>query len=691
MNQEEQKQKPPPVPEAQDKLNSNTPFFSVPAASDRRNSDTDNCSHKVDTHHQNITCRDNTSNHKLTAHCTKSNLQSSSMALCANSTRVGPINAHPTHILMVPNTVTVTRTIPVANCSASTSNSGVSCSSSNNNTFKRMRPMIETNYGSTPDQGENQQQKENHQQEKAPIHGFNVQLNDVSSSMEDACGSGSGSGSGVAPEHSTSAMVYNTAQQQAGEEGNSQQIDTSTMQMTVEQIDDVIDKVDLPTNFSFPSSTMKRKPKARKAPILPISPKRAKVYVAAPQCAHPSSTDVKSTNANALVSITPASAFTPPPTTSASFSTPSKKRKATSSSLSPRKPSPSDTNTQSTISSSSSTKVLNPTLKTPTSGRWTREEHEAFLEGLKIFGREWKKVAQNIPTRTSAQIRSHAQKYFAKLARDEQQQAANASLGLGYAPNLVMGNVAGSLGIAGEVGLGDDGLKGGAVGSGGEFTQSVLERVDKILKDPRGAQLEVEETLTRLRARYNELQEKLFEKQRKKEQEEYQRRLRQQEQYELQKMGVADGHGQWVNPNDGQSNSLLPSTNIKFAPLAQAQNVVESVDHEHSTNLNRPDMETLSNALMSERFSAGGNSRESRLSPITLSTQSLKLHSEELIALHVLGGELYRSASRENLSNMHRSDSHRLPSEEPQGSPGSDTTDKKDNCKQQGAHDNQNN
>lgn len=47
-----------------------------------------------------------------------------------------------------------------------------------------------------------------------------------------------------------------------------------------------------------------------------------------------------------------------------------------------------------------------------TSGRWTAAEHEAFLEGLKIYGREWKKVASCIPTRTSAQIRSHAQKYL---------------------------------------------------------------------------------------------------------------------------------------------------------------------------------------------------------------------------------------------------------------------------------------
>eukprot|EP00815_Leptocylindrus_aporus_P006007 CAMPEP_0116050416 /NCGR_PEP_ID=MMETSP0322-20121206/368_1 /TAXON_ID=163516 /ORGANISM="Leptocylindrus danicus var. apora, Strain B651" /LENGTH=421 /DNA_ID=CAMNT_0003532963 /DNA_START=3393 /DNA_END=4656 /DNA_ORIENTATION=- len=51
-------------------------------------------------------------------------------------------------------------------------------------------------------------------------------------------------------------------------------------------------------------------------------------------------------------------------------------------------------------------------------GRWTREEHEAFLEGLKMHGREWKKVSEMIPSRTSAQIRSHAQKYFAKLSKE---------------------------------------------------------------------------------------------------------------------------------------------------------------------------------------------------------------------------------------------------------------------------------
>jgi len=50
------------------------------------------------------------------------------------------------------------------------------------------------------------------------------------------------------------------------------------------------------------------------------------------------------------------------------------------------------------------------------SGRWTRAEHEEFLKCLDIYGREWKKVSQRITTRTAAQIRSHAQKYFKKIS-----------------------------------------------------------------------------------------------------------------------------------------------------------------------------------------------------------------------------------------------------------------------------------
>lgn len=50
-------------------------------------------------------------------------------------------------------------------------------------------------------------------------------------------------------------------------------------------------------------------------------------------------------------------------------------------------------------------------------GRWTREEHEAFLEALQQYGKEWKKVAARVKTRTVVQTRTHAQKYFQKLQK----------------------------------------------------------------------------------------------------------------------------------------------------------------------------------------------------------------------------------------------------------------------------------
>ena len=56
-----------------------------------------------------------------------------------------------------------------------------------------------------------------------------------------------------------------------------------------------------------------------------------------------------------------------------------------------------------------------------TTGRWTSPEHDAFVHGLSLYGREWKRVALIIPTRTAAQVRSHAQKYFQHLDQQQQQ------------------------------------------------------------------------------------------------------------------------------------------------------------------------------------------------------------------------------------------------------------------------------
>lgn len=62
--------------------------------------------------------------------------------------------------------------------------------------------------------------------------------------------------------------------------------------------------------------------------------------------------------------------------------------------------------------------TLNPnTNAVENTGRWTAEEHRLFLQGLEQHGKGWKKIAGLIKSRTVVQIRTHAQKYFQKLAK----------------------------------------------------------------------------------------------------------------------------------------------------------------------------------------------------------------------------------------------------------------------------------
>lgn len=42
------------------------------------------------------------------------------------------------------------------------------------------------------------------------------------------------------------------------------------------------------------------------------------------------------------------------------------------------------------------------------SGRWSKEEHEAFVEAMKKHGKDWAKLAKAIPTRTTIQIRTYS-------------------------------------------------------------------------------------------------------------------------------------------------------------------------------------------------------------------------------------------------------------------------------------------
>ncbi|KAL9183622.1 hypothetical protein ACHAXT_004478 [Thalassiosira profunda] len=122
------------------------------------------------------------------------------------------------------------------------------------------------------------------------------------------------------------------------------------------------------------------------------------------------------------------------------------------------------------------------------SGRWTTEEHEAFLRGLKVYGREWKKVAVCIPTRTSAQIRSHAQKYFAKIQKD-----------------LAMPEK--------RLSLPDEVLKPKDVHSDQPLSQSYVDTVNFLMQDPSEIETRVCKTLASLRERYQQLEDGLRQKQ----------------------------------------------------------------------------------------------------------------------------------------------------------------------------------
>lgn len=65
-------------------------------------------------------------------------------------------------------------------------------------------------------------------------------------------------------------------------------------------------------------------------------------------------------------------------------------------------------------------KVTSPKTSKSNTGRWTDAEHKLFLKGLETFPyRAWKKIATLIKTRTVVQIRTHAQKYYQKLEKEE--------------------------------------------------------------------------------------------------------------------------------------------------------------------------------------------------------------------------------------------------------------------------------
>ncbi|KAJ7513669.1 hypothetical protein O6H91_23G009800 [Diphasiastrum complanatum] len=70
-------------------------------------------------------------------------------------------------------------------------------------------------------------------------------------------------------------------------------------------------------------------------------------------------------------------------------------------------------------------KVRKPYTITKHREKWTDEEHRRFLEALKLYGRGWRLIEEHIGTKSAIQIRSHAQKFFSKLEREQSTTGGN--------------------------------------------------------------------------------------------------------------------------------------------------------------------------------------------------------------------------------------------------------------------------
>ncbi|CDW80101.1 myb-related transcription factor [Stylonychia lemnae] len=59
--------------------------------------------------------------------------------------------------------------------------------------------------------------------------------------------------------------------------------------------------------------------------------------------------------------------------------------------------------------------MIRQQLKRINTGRWTKQEHEQFLDALRKYGKNWNKIFDSLETRSEQQVRSHAQKFFIKM------------------------------------------------------------------------------------------------------------------------------------------------------------------------------------------------------------------------------------------------------------------------------------
>jgi len=68
-------------------------------------------------------------------------------------------------------------------------------------------------------------------------------------------------------------------------------------------------------------------------------------------------------------------------------------------------------------SPSGSPKARKPYTATKQRENWSPEEHQRFVEAVRLYRRDWKQIEKYVGSKNVIQIRSHAQKYFMKLQK----------------------------------------------------------------------------------------------------------------------------------------------------------------------------------------------------------------------------------------------------------------------------------
>ena len=277
-------------------------------------------------------------------------------------------------------------------------------------------------------------------------------------------------------------------------------------------------------------------------------------------------------------------------------------------------------------------KPLSPGQST---GRWTEEEHKAFLRGLATYGNEWKKVAQHIPTRSSSQLRSHAQKYFAKLQRKEDswlelQRKQPRDPGAATAdtlPDFVSvesSSMTTATAGSSSSNFSDQQLT-AAVETNG-LSQSVKSNVSRILAQPESVKAEVDETMRKLRVRYQLLQLQL-------------QQLEHQQERTEKSAGVATkvvSCDKVIGGSLPTPPSFGPSVASGNLPLRKRFHDIKAVDD--SARQEQQPISTVANVQ------ACADDQSSRSLASTL-------HNEEMIAVNVLQGSLPRATSNDDDNN----------------------------------------